>query len=123
MALSRSCRLIAAAEYGWHWLSSKAACSSAWRSGRHRQDPEGGRRDATTPHIPYMEVHPRVADAIASGFPVVAMETTIVTHGMPYPENLKYDCKLPSLIVKGTLGSCTVRVHHFFVGLQLKWKR
>lgn len=74
------------------------------------------------PHIPYMEVHPRVADAIASGFPVVAMETTIVTHGMPYPENLKYDCKLPSLIVKCTLGSCTVRVHHFCVGLQLKWK-
>ena len=46
------------------------------------------------PHIPYMEVHPRVADAIASGVPVVAMETTIVTHGMPYPENLKYDRKL-----------------------------
>lgn len=36
-----------------------------------------------------MEVHPEVADAVASGHPVVALETTIVTHGMPYPENLK----------------------------------
>ena len=27
-------------------------------------------------------------DAIAAGRPVVALETTIVTHGMPYPENL-----------------------------------
>ena len=51
------------------------------------------------PHIPYMEVHPRVVDAIASGVPVVAMETTIVTHGMPYPENLKYDCKLRGVFV------------------------
>lgn len=39
--------------------------------------------------LPYMEVHPEVADAVASGYPVVALETTIVTHGMPYPENLK----------------------------------
>lgn len=37
-----------------------------------------------------MEVHPKVSEAIALGHPVIAMETTIVTHGMPYPENLRY---------------------------------
>lgn len=37
-----------------------------------------------------MEVHPEVAKALAHGRPVVALETTIVTHGMPYPENLRY---------------------------------
>ena len=49
------------------------------------------------PHIPYMEVHPRVSEAIAMGRPVIAMETTIVTHGMPYPENLRYVCTLTSV--------------------------
>jgi len=30
-----------------------------------------------------------VADAVQSGHPVVALESTIVTHGMPWPENLQ----------------------------------
>ena len=29
-----------------------------------------------------------VAEALAAGRPVVALESTIITHGMPYPENL-----------------------------------
>lgn len=29
-----------------------------------------------------------VADALAEGAPVVALESTIITHGMPYPDNL-----------------------------------
>jgi pseudouridine-5'-phosphate glycosidase len=32
---------------------------------------------------------PEVAEAIASGGPVVALESTIITHGMPYPANLE----------------------------------
>ena len=35
-----------------------------------------------------IDVHPEVQDALAHGKPVVALETTIVTHGMPYPTNL-----------------------------------
>lgn len=31
---------------------------------------------------------PDVADALATGTPVVALESTIITHGMPYPQNL-----------------------------------
>ncbi|WP_299042092.1 pseudouridine-5'-phosphate glycosidase [uncultured Tateyamaria sp.] len=31
---------------------------------------------------------PDVADALATGAPVVALESTIITHGMPYPQNL-----------------------------------
>eukprot|EP00731_Ephydatia_muelleri_P010085 Em0005g671a len=37
-----------------------------------------------------MKVLPEVAEAISAGMPVVALETTIVTHGMPYPTNLQY---------------------------------
>nr|WP_290690164.1 MULTISPECIES: pseudouridine-5'-phosphate glycosidase [unclassified Haematobacter] len=32
---------------------------------------------------------PEVADAKARGLPVVALESTIITHGMPYPENVE----------------------------------
>lgn len=31
---------------------------------------------------------PEVAEARASGTPIVALESTIITHGMPYPQNL-----------------------------------
>lgn len=32
---------------------------------------------------------PEVAEALASGKPVVALESTIITHGMPWPRNLE----------------------------------
>ena len=31
-----------------------------------------------------------VRDALATGKAVVALESTILTHGMPYPHNLRY---------------------------------
>jgi pseudouridine-5'-phosphate glycosidase len=36
---------------------------------------------------PYVDILPSVADALAAGRPVVALESTIITHGMPYPIN------------------------------------
>lgn len=38
-------------------------------------------------YAPPLVVAPDIADAIAEGGPVVALESTIITHGMPYPEN------------------------------------
>jgi len=35
------------------------------------------------------ELSPEVADALRNGQPVVALESTIITHGMPYPANLE----------------------------------
>ncbi|WP_373356887.1 pseudouridine-5'-phosphate glycosidase [Pseudoroseicyclus sp. CXY001] len=32
---------------------------------------------------------PEVAEALAAGAPVVALESTIITHGMPYPQNIE----------------------------------
>ena len=37
-------------------------------------------------HAP-IDIHPEVQEALAHSQPVVALETTIVTHGMPYPTN------------------------------------
>ncbi|CAE6468588.1 unnamed protein product [Rhizoctonia solani] len=36
-----------------------------------------------------LTVHPEVQDALAHGQPVVALESTVITHGLNYPENLK----------------------------------
>ena len=36
---------------------------------------------------PYIDIHAPVAEALAAGRPVVALESTIITHGMPYPDN------------------------------------
>ena len=37
----------------------------------------------------YLDVNPEVAEAIAAGKPVVALESTIISHGMPYPQNVE----------------------------------
>src|SRR5690349_4075488 len=34
-------------------------------------------------------VAPEVADALAAGQPVVALESTLISHGLPYPQNLE----------------------------------
>jgi pseudouridylate synthase len=37
----------------------------------------------------HLELDPSVAAAIADGKPVVALESTIISHGMPYPQNVE----------------------------------
>lgn len=37
----------------------------------------------------YLDLSPEVSAAIAAGKPVVALESTIISHGMPYPRNLE----------------------------------
>jgi len=37
----------------------------------------------------YLDVHPEVENALNSKQPIVALESTIISHGMPYPENIE----------------------------------
>ena len=37
----------------------------------------------------YLDIHPRITAALASNQPVVALESTIISHGMPYPQNVE----------------------------------
>lgn len=46
-----------------------------------------------------LRIHPSVSQAMAENKPVVALESTIITHGMPYPHNLRYQ-KWPSITNK-----------------------
>jgi pseudouridylate synthase len=36
-----------------------------------------------------LDIHPEVAAALRAGRPVVALESTIIAHGMPYPRNVE----------------------------------
>ena len=47
---------------------------------------------------PYLDVAPEVAQALAEGKPVFALESTIISHGMPYPKNVE-----TALLVEQTL--------------------
>lgn len=38
---------------------------------------------------PLLKVHPTVASALATKRPVVALESTIITHGLPFPANIE----------------------------------
>ena len=39
---------------------------------------------------PYIDITPEIEQAVREGKPVVALESTILSHGMPYPENLGF---------------------------------
>ena len=41
----------------------------------------------------YLDVSPEVAQALAEGRPVVALESTIISHGMPYPQIGRASCR------------------------------
>ncbi|MCB9337344.1 MAG: pseudouridine-5'-phosphate glycosidase [Lewinellaceae bacterium] len=45
-----------------------------------------------------LQLNPEVAEALASGRPVVALESTIISHGMPYPENVETALKVEQAV-------------------------
>lgn len=47
----------------------------------------------------FIDIAPEVAEALAVGKPVVALESTIISHGMPYPQNLKPRKRLSRMCV------------------------
>lgn len=38
---------------------------------------------------PFLSIHPEVKEALSTGKAVVALESTIISHGMPYPKNVE----------------------------------
>lgn len=46
----------------------------------------------------YLEVSEEVAEALAAGKAVVALESTIISHGMPYPQNVETALKVEEII-------------------------
>ncbi len=46
----------------------------------------------------YLDILPEIKEAIDSGKPVVALESTIISHGMPYPQNLEFAKKAEEIV-------------------------
>ena len=46
----------------------------------------------------WVRVAPDVSDALVSGRPVVALESTLISHGLPYPQNLETAQMLESTV-------------------------
>ncbi len=48
-----------------------------------------------------LSISPEVRSALESGLPVVALETTIVSHGMPWPENIETALAVEAVVREG----------------------
>ncbi len=57
-----------------------------------------------------LDVAPEVAAALAAGGPVVALESTIVAHGLPYPDNLDVARELEATVRDGGAVPATIAV-------------
>ena len=58
----------------------------------------------------YLDVSPEVAAALAENRPVVALESTIISHGMPYPQNVETALHVESIVREQGAVPATVAV-------------
>jgi pseudouridine-5'-phosphate glycosidase len=62
------------------------------------------------PHSSFLKISADVADALAADRPVVALESTIITHGMPYPQNLEMARNVEAVIRRGGATPATIAI-------------
>jgi pseudouridine-5'-phosphate glycosidase len=58
----------------------------------------------------YLDIAPEVATALAAGNPVVALESTIISHGMPYPRNVETATAVEAVIRDGGATPATIAI-------------
>ena len=59
---------------------------------------------------PYLDILPEVAEALAAGKPVVALESTIISHGMPYPQNVETALNVERIIRENGAVPATIAI-------------
>ncbi|MBV8180952.1 MAG: pseudouridine-5'-phosphate glycosidase [Mycobacterium sp.] len=57
-----------------------------------------------------MRIHPEVSDALATGRPVVALESTIISHGLPRPDNLRVARETEEAVRSGGAVPATIAI-------------
>ena len=57
-----------------------------------------------------MRVLPEVSDALADGRPVVALESTIISHGLPRPDNLRVAREIEAAVRSGGAVPATIAI-------------
>lgn len=60
--------------------------------------------------IPYLDLSPEVSSALRSKQPVVALESTIISHGMPYPRNVETALQVEAIVRKNGAIPATIAV-------------
>jgi len=58
----------------------------------------------------YLDVAPEVAEALKAGKPVVALESTIISHGMPYPQNVETALNVEKIIREAGAVPATIAI-------------
>ena len=58
----------------------------------------------------YLDIAPEVAQALAEGKPVVALESTIISHGMPYPQNVETALQVEQVIRENGAVPATIAI-------------
>lgn len=56
---------------------------------------------AAMPPAPFLHLHPNVQAALAAGRPVVALESAVISHGLPWPDNLTLARDLEAAVRSG----------------------
>jgi pseudouridine-5'-phosphate glycosidase len=57
-----------------------------------------------------VHIHPEVTDALATGRPVVALESTIISHGLPRPDNLHFAREIEQAVRSGGAVPATIAI-------------
>ena len=58
----------------------------------------------------YLDINPEVRAALEQGKPVVALESTIISHGMPYPQNVETALKVEEIIRENGAVPATIAI-------------
>ena len=58
----------------------------------------------------YLDITPEVQEALAQGKPVVALESTIISHGMPYPQNVETAKEVENIIRRNGAVPATIAI-------------
>src|SRR6476620_9250307 len=58
----------------------------------------------------HLRLSDEVASSLESGRPVVALESTVIAHGLPYPQNLNTALSLEEIVRRGSCAPATIAV-------------
>lgn len=58
----------------------------------------------------YLEISNEIKDALENNKPVVALESTIISHGMPYPQNVETALKVEEIVRKNGAVPATIAI-------------
>ncbi len=57
-----------------------------------------------------LNIHPEISNALNQGLPIVALESTIIAHGMPYPQNIETALEVEQIVRKNGAIPATIAI-------------